>query len=74
MGSAAIFRIYGTLRKFVFTSSRYRDAVIAATHQENAPEDCLTLFLEVAFPPVEIKVMCVSQPEVDFTWCFYLLF
>lgn len=56
-GSAAIFRIYGTWRKFVFTSSHYRDAVIAATHPENAPEDSLILF---AFPAVEIKIMWVS--------------
>lgn len=39
VGSAAIFGTYGTPRKFVFASSHSRDAVIAATHEEKAPEE-----------------------------------
>lgn len=74
MGSAAIFGIYGTRRKFVFASSHSKDAVIAATHGEKAPEDRWTLVLEVAFPPVEMKVIWVGLKTTSpgASTCFWL--
>lgn len=75
--SRNLLRLYGTLRKFVFASNRNRNAVKAATHQENAPENYLTLFFFLAAfaTPIEIKVMRVSLKATSpgASTCFYPL-